>query len=143
MKKIVYSITGIAVLALAGFFIYRSINSSLVYFVLPSEYSAHRSEYVGKRIRLGGIVKSNSIKFNDKNLELSFVVTDSIDSYPVIHYGAPPQLFKEDTGVVVEGKFDGDVFKSDEVLVKHSEVYTPSEKGGNHYDIDELKDALQ
>lgn len=143
MKKLVYSIAGIVVLGLAGFFIYRSINSSLVYFVLPSEYAANPNDYVGKRIRLGGIVESNSIKFDDKSLELKFVVTDSINSYPVSHYGAPPQLFKENTGVVIEGKFDGDTFKSDEVLVKHSEVYTPAENGGNHYDIDELRDALQ
>ena len=109
---------------------------------MPSEYAAHPENYVGKRIRLGGIVEKNSIHFNDKNLELNFVVTDSINRYPVSHYGAPPQLFKEDTGVVVEGKFEDGKFKSDEVLVKHSEVYKPAE-GTEHYDIDKLREALK
>ncbi len=142
MKKTIYALLGVVVLGLAGFFIFRSINSSLVYFILPSEYAANPDNYVGKRIRLGGVVEQNSISFNDKSLELNFVVTDSIKSYKVSHYGAPPQLFKENTGVVVEGKFIDGNFKSDEVLVKHSEVYTPAE-GSNHYDIEELKDALQ
>ncbi|HHO55955.1 MAG TPA: cytochrome c maturation protein CcmE [Trueperaceae bacterium] len=142
MKKTIYTLTGLVVLALAGFFIYRSINSSLVYFILPSEYASNPSNYVGKRIRLGGVVEQNSINFDDKSLELNFVVTDSINRYPVSHYGAPPQLFKENTGVVVEGKFVDGKFKSDEVLVKHSEVYKPAE-GSDHYNIDELRDALQ
>lgn len=142
MKKTIYALVGVLALGLSGFFIFKSINSSLVYFILPSEYAANPDNYVGKRIRLGGIVEQNSIKFNDESLELNFIVTDSINKYKVSHYGAPPQLFKENTGVVVEGKFVDGNFKSDEVLVKHSEVYTPAE-GSDHYNIEELKDALK
>ena len=142
MKKVVYSIAGIVTLILAGVFIYRALDSSLVYYVLPSEYAAASQEYEGRRLRLGGIVEPGSVAFDNQNLLLAFNVTDSLQTYPVSHRGAPPDLFKENTGVVIEGHFEEGVFKSNEVLVKHSEVYEPP-KDGQPIDLEELKDTLQ
>jgi cytochrome c-type biogenesis protein CcmE len=127
---------------LAGFFIYRALNSSLVYFILPNEYAANPSEFEGRRIRLGGIVEPGSVNFDDKTLSLAFKVTDSIKTYAVSHHGAPPDLFKEGLGVVVEGKFEGETFHSNNVLVKHSEVYEPPQ-AGQPIDIEQLKETLQ
>jgi cytochrome c-type biogenesis protein CcmE len=142
VKRIVYGGLGVAVLAVAGFMIWQAIQSSLVYFVLPSEYAVRAETYEDRRIRLGGIVEAGSVAFDDAGLQLVFRVTDTIDSYQVHHKGAPPELFEENQGVVVEGTFRNGVFESDTLLVKHSEVYqAPGE--GRPVDIEQLKDTLQ
>jgi cytochrome c-type biogenesis protein CcmE len=141
MKRWIYGTMGIGVLVFAGFLIQRALNASLVYFILPSEYAAEPAEYDDRRIRLGGIVLDGSVAFDDQNLLLAFQVTDSLQTYPVQHYGTPPELFQENTGVVVEGRFEDGVFVSDNLLVKHSEQYVAAE--GHTIDIDELRDSLQ
>ena len=142
MKRPLYAFLGVVTLLFAGFLVYRALGSSLVYFITPSEYAADPGEYATRRIRLGGIVEPGTVAFNDKSLQLTFKVTDTIQSYPVSHRGAPPELFKEGTGVVVEGHFEGEAFYGDNVLVKHSEVYEPVEAGAP-IDIEELKETLQ
>ena len=125
---------------MAGFFIYQALSSSLVYFITPSEYVAEPAKY-GGHIRLGGLVEENSVTYNDETTELSFKIGDGYAASDVLYTGAPPELFKENTGVVVVGRFDDATFVSEEVLVKHTEVYEPQE--GKQVSIDELKDALQ
>lgn len=142
MKRAVYATIGVAVLAVAGLMIYRALSESLVYFILPSEYAEASGSYDGRRLRLGGIVEPGSVAFDESDLRLTFHVTDSIATYPVRHRGAPPELFKENTGVVVEGRFEEGTFHSDELLVKHSEVYEAPEHG-EAIDVEELKDTLQ
>ncbi|MDZ7703481.1 MAG: cytochrome c maturation protein CcmE [Trueperaceae bacterium] len=129
------------VLGIASFLIYQALTSSLVYFILPSEYAQDPAQYQERRIRLGGIVQTGTVSFNNENLRLSFQVSDSIQSYQVEHYGAPPDLFRENTGVVIEGSFRDELFVSDNLLVKHSEVYEAPEDG--HIDLDMLRDSLQ
>lgn len=140
MKRLLYSLAGVLVLAGAGFFFYKALAGSLVYFILPSEYAAAPQKYTGK-IRLGGLVEAKGLKYNDKDLQLNFNITDSVKSYPVRYSGTPPEMFKADTGVVVVGKFEGDTFVSNEVLIKHSEEYKPEE--GKKISLDELKNALE
>ena len=142
MKRAIYAGLGVAVLAVAGFMIYQAIQSSLVYFVMPSEYAQRSDTYGDRRIRLGGIVEAGSIAFDDSALQLTFRVTDTVHAYQVKHVGAPPELFEENQGVVVEGSFHDGVFESDTLLVKHSEVYRAPEDGG-HVDVEQLKETLQ
>lgn len=141
MKRIVYSVAGVVVVVAAGFLMYRALSSSLVYFILPSEYAVNPTQYQDRRIRLGGIVEPGSVHFDDSTLLLAFNVTDSIQTYAVAHRGAPPNLFQENTGVVVEGRFEDGVFHSNELLVKHSEVYEPP-KDGEPIDLEELRNTL-
>jgi cytochrome c-type biogenesis protein CcmE len=141
MKKLVYSIAGIVVLAFAGFLIYRAMQSGLTYFILPNEYAQHKDRYENRRVQLGGMVESGSVKFDEKDLLLTFNITDTFQTYPVRYTGAPPELFKDNTGVVIEGKFDGDVFVSNVVKVKHSEQYKPPAPG-EPVDLKNLKDTL-
>lgn len=142
MKKIVYALLGIAVLVVAGFMISRALNTSLVYFVLPNEYAKDPGSFDGRRIRLGGLVEPGSMHFNPDDLQLTFRVTDSIKEYPVSFNGAPPDLFEENGGVVIEGRFQDGVFHGDNLLVKHSEDYKPPAPG-EAIDVDALKDSLQ
>ena len=143
-KTLIWSLLGVGVLVAAGFMVFNALNGSLVYFVLPSEYASQQAQYAGERLRLGGVVERGTVAFDDAELQLTFRVTDTIRSYPVVHRGSPPELFAENTGVVVEGTFDGggETFVADTLLIKHSEVYeAPAE--GEPIDLDMLRDTLQ
>jgi cytochrome c-type biogenesis protein CcmE len=141
VKKLVYSLAGVAILGIAAWLIYRAMNTGLVYFITPSEYAQTPDKYSGRRIQLGGIVEPDSVSFDDRSLMLTFNITDTYQTYAVSHRGAPPELFKPGTGVVIEGKFEGQTFISNEVKVKHSEVYEPP-KAGEQVNLEELKDSL-
>lgn len=142
MKRVAYIVTAAVILVAAGLMIYRALSSSLVYFIIPSEYAEDPVQYEDRRIRLGGIVESGSVAFDEERLQLTFHVTDSLETYPVRHGGSPPELFQENTGVVVEGQFEDGVFESDNLLVKHSEVYQAPEPG-EKVDVEQLKNSLQ
>lgn len=142
MKRVAYIVTAAVILVAAGLMIYRALSSSLVYFIIPSEYAKDPVQYEDRRIRLGGIVESGSVAFDEERLQLTFHVTDSLETYPVRHGGSPPELFQENTGVVVEGQFENGVFQSDNLLVKHSEVYQAPEPG-EKVDVEQLKNSLQ
>ena len=139
-RKWLYGLAGVAVLTVAGFMIYQALSTSLVYFILPNEYAANPEQYENRRIRLGGIVAPGTMAFDERDLRLTFLVTDGLMTYPVRHTGAPPELFRENTGVVVEGRFADGTFMSDNVLVKHTEVY---EAEGDHIDIELLRESLK
>lgn len=142
MKRVVYLGLGVAVLMGAGFMISRALSDSLVYFILPSEYAEAPEQYHDRRIRLGGFVAPGSVRYDDTELHLAFDVTDMQETYRVRHVGTPPELFDENAGVVVEGRFEDGAFMSDTLLVKHSEVYRAPEDGAP-VDLEALKDTLQ
>ena len=81
-------------------------------------------------MRLGGQVKPGSVKWNDQTLDLRFVVTDGTSEIAVESKGAPPQMFRDGMGVVVEGRYlrDG-VFNCTNLMVKHSNEYHPPKPG--------------
>ncbi len=142
LKKMIYALLGVAVLATAGFLISKALQSSLVYFILPSEYARDADSFDGRRIRMGGLVETGSVAFDEAQLHLTFQITDGIAGYKVQYDGAPPDLFQENGGVVIEGKFHDDVFIGDNLLVKHSEDYkAPPE--GEAIDVDALKESLR
>lgn len=141
-KKVVYALVGVAVLGIAGFMITRALQSSLVYFVLPSEYARDSDSFEGRRIRLAGFVEPGSVMYDDSGLELQFVVSDALMRYPVSFNGAPPDMFQENGGVVIEGRFHDEVFVGDNLLVKHSNEYHPPEDG-SPIDVEELKESLR
>ena len=141
MKKLIYSVAGVAILVFAGFLVYRAMSAGLTYFILPSEYAQHQERYENRRVQLGGMVETDSVDFDENTLLLNFNITDTIQTYPVRYTGAPPDLFKDNTGVVIEGKFEGDVFVSNSVKVKHSEQYKPPAPG-EAVNLEELKETL-
>jgi cytochrome c-type biogenesis protein CcmE len=117
---------GLAVL-LTGFLIF-TISDDLVYYRTPSEVVAMPAEgATAGRLRLGGQVLAGSIEERDGIV--AFVVTDGHNAVQVEHRGTPQQLFREDIGVVLEGDWDGEVFRSDTMIIKHDEQYR-TEDGG-------------
>ncbi len=138
--KTKYLIGFLIIVAAIAYLAFGGLGNSLVYYVLPSEYAENPARYEGKRIRLGGLVKEGTVRYDPKTLDLRFVVTDGVVDIPVEHRGTPPELFKDNQGVVVEGRFDGEVFKGENLLIKHSETYRAPEGG---YTPDEVRKLIE
>lgn len=120
-------IVGVAVIAVAvlGMSLLSLTNNS-VYFFTPDEAYARAAEMENQDIKVAGMVKVGSQKWNPKDLDLQFVLTDMKGhEINVKHKGTPPDMFKEGSGVVTEGRIssDGKSFISHNLLVKHSEEY--------------------
>ena len=112
-------------LILTTFLVLKSLEQNVVYFQSPSEIKA-LSELDKKRIRVGGMVKKDSISINSS--ELKFVITDFKNEINVIYTGAIPNLFEEGKGVVAEGVLnDRNFFSASKILAKHDENYMPPE----------------
>ena len=112
-------------LILTTFLVLKSLEENVVYFQSPSEIKA-LSELDKKRIRVGGMVKKESILINSS--ELKFVITDFKNEINVTYTGAIPNLFEEGKGVVAEGVLnDRNFFSASKILAKHDENYMPPE----------------
>ncbi len=101
-----------------------SLNSKLDLFYTPSEM-LQADIKSGYRIKLGGMVMNGSIK-RDGTI-IRFQVTDYVKEVPVTFDGIPPDLFKEDSGVVILGYFENGMFEAEEIFAKHDENYMPPE----------------
>ena len=113
------------VLILSVFPILKSLEENVIYFQSPSEIKS-LPEILKKKIRIGGMVKDNSITL--QATELKFVITDFKNEINVIYSGAIPNLFEEGKGVVAEGFLkDKNFFLATKILAKHDENYMPPE----------------
>lgn len=111
---------GVAVVV-AGALLWQGLTNATVYFKTVDEAVAERSELGDRRFRLEGIVLAGSVK--ERNGFVDFVVTENEAEIRVHHVGDPPELFRPNIPVVLEGRFDGMTFRSDRILVKHTEEY--------------------
>jgi cytochrome c-type biogenesis protein CcmE len=112
-------------LILSVFLVLKSLEENVIYFQSPSEINAS-SELDKKKIRIGGMVKKNSISINAK--EIKFIITDFKNEINVTYTGAVPNLFEEEKGVVAEGFLkDRNFFFATKILAKHDENYMPPE----------------
>ena len=112
-------------LSLSVFLILKSLEDNVVYFQSPSEIKV-LSEINKKKIRVGGMVKIDSISMEAK--EIQFVITDFKNEINVTYTGAVPNLFAEEKGVVAEGFLkDRNFFSATKILAKHDENYMPPE----------------
>jgi len=113
-------------LVIAVFFILRSLTSNILYFKSPTDIQLSQDIVFSKKIRVGGMVKKNSININNK--EIKFIITDLKNELAVSYSGTVPNLFSEGKGVVAEGKLqDKNFFIADRILAKHDEKYMPPE----------------
>ena len=115
----------IVTLALSIFLILKSLEENVVYFKSPSEIKID-AEIDKKKMRVGGMVKKNSIKIESQDVK--FVITDFKNELNVVYSGAVPNLFQEGKGVVAEGYLkDRNFFLATKILAKHDENYMPPE----------------
>ena len=123
--RLLFVVLILITLILTVFFVLKSLEENVVYFQSPSEIKA-LSELDKKKIRVGGMVKKNSISINSS--ELKFVITDFKNEINVSYTGAIPNLFEEGKGVVAEGVLnDRNFFSASKILAKHDENYMPPE----------------
>ena len=114
------------VVAVLVIFVLRSLEENVVYFFSPTEVNDKENISFNKTIRIGGLVKKNSI--NKKNNSINFVITDLNNEIVVSYSGSVPNLFSEEKGVVAEGKLkDKKYFIAEKILAKHDENYMPPE----------------
>ena len=112
-------------LILTTFLVLKSLEENVVYFQSPSEIK-DLPELNKKKIRVGGMVKKNSISINSN--EVKFVITDFKNEINVVYSGVIPNLFTEGKGVVAEGYLkDRNFFSASKILAKHDENYMPPE----------------
>ena len=112
--------------AIIIFTILRSLEENVVYFFSPTEIYNKDNISFNKKIRIGGLVKINSVSKNETSI--NFIITDFKKEIAVSYNGLVPNLFSEGKGVVAEGKLkDKKYFVADKILAKHDENYMPSE----------------
>ncbi len=117
---------GVAILGVAVSLVLFALRDSIVFFHTPSQV-VEKHIPPGKRIRLGGLVATGSLK-RGEGLTVGFAITDTAKTIPVSYTGILPDLFREGQGVVAEGKLAPDGrFLADSVLAKHDENYMPPE----------------
>ena len=110
----------------AVFFILNSLNNNILYFKSPTDIKLEQDIVLNENIRVGGMVKQNSLKIDNK--EIKFTITDFTNEIFVSYTGTVPNLFAEGKGVVAEGKLkDKNFFIADRILAKHDEEYMPPE----------------
>ena len=116
----------IILLTLLILFIFKSLEKNIVYFLSPTEIYNQTNISSDKKIRVGGLVKKNSI-IKDGN-KINFIITDLKKEIIVSYSGIIPNLFSEEKGVIAEGKLkDKKYFIADTILAKHDENYMPPE----------------
>ena len=112
-------------LILSVFLILKSLEENVVYFQSPSDIKL-LEEFRDKKIRVGGMVKENSIEVSSE--KINFIITDFKNEINVVYSGVIPNLFSEGKGVVAEGYLkDRSFFKATKILAKHDENYMPPE----------------
>ena len=108
------------------FFIFKSLEKNIVYFFSPTEIYNEPNISFNKKIRIGGLVKENSLIKSHKSIK--FIITDLKNEIFVTYNGLVPNLFSEGKGVVAEGKLnDKKYFIAYKILAKHDENYMPPE----------------
>ena len=107
------------------YLIINSLEENVIYFKSPTEIK-NLTELTKKKVRVGGMVKKNSIVVNAK--EINFIITDFKNDIKVTYSGVVPNLFEEEKGVVAEGFIqDRKYFVAKKILAKHDENYMPPE----------------
>ena len=125
-NRILFLILILSISVLSIFFILKTLNNNILYFRTPSEININEKIKIGKHMRVGGMVKKNSISAD--NNEIKFIITDFNNEIIVTYNGAIPSLFSEEKGVIAEGVLkDRKYFIADKILAKHDENYMPPE----------------
>lgn len=127
-----------AILVLSGFgyLVWGGLGSNIVYFLTPTELVAKGSAAYDAPVRLGGQVVPGSIRWDADALDLRFELSDGESSLEVRSTGAPPAMFRDTMGVVVEGTLArSGVFQSTNLMVRHSNEYSAPPEGHRPVDM--------
>ena len=123
--RVIFLLFSIVITILAVFLVLKTLEEDVVYFISPTEIK-NLPEINSKKIRVGGMVKKDSIKISSN--QINFIITDFKAEIYVNFSGTVPNLFAEEKGVVAEGFLkDRNYFNATKILAKHDENYMPPE----------------
>ena len=125
-SRIIFLVLLLLLATVVIFLILKSLEENVVYFFSPSEIYNKPSISLNEKIRIGGLVKEDSVIKDQTSIK--FIITDLKKEIIVSYSGAVPNLFSEGKGVIAEGELkDKKYFVADEILAKHDENYMPPE----------------
>jgi len=125
-SRIFFLFSTIVISIIIIFIIFKNLEENVLYFLSPSDIYNKTNISFDKKIRIGGLVKENSISKNETTI--NFIITDLKKEIIVSYKGLVPNLFSEGKGVVAEGKLrDKKYFIAEKILAKHDENYMPPE----------------
>lgn len=138
-QRLVLAVLALVAVVGAGLIAVSGLKQEAAFFYAPGDVKKEGLP-LDRAVRLGGMVKTGSIQHNADGITLHFIVTDGAAEVPVTFKGIAPDLFKENSGVVAEGRFEPNgQFVADNLLAKHDEKYMPPELAGKMHKTGSLK----
>lgn len=129
-KRLFGIAAGVVIAAVFGYLLLGGIGENIVYFLTPQELLAREEKGFDVPVRLGGQVAPGSVQWNAQAIDLRFRLTDGVKEVSVHAKSAPPAMFRDGQGVVVEGRYGRNgVFIADNLMVKHNEEYRAPKPG--------------
>lgn len=126
-KRLMFVLLGVSVLGIAATLVFTALNKNINFFYTPTEVKANQAPR-DRTFRVGGMVQEGSLKRENDGLTVHFLVTDKAETIEVTYKGILPDMFKEGTGMIAQGRLtENGVFAASEVLAKHDETYMPRE----------------
>jgi len=127
-QRLVLVLAALVALIAAALLAMWGLRSQAAYFYTPADIAAGKA-HDGEAMRLGGMVERGSIKHLPDGVTIRFALTDGDAETQVLFRGIPPDLFREGSGAVAEGRLQNGTFVADTILAKHDERYMPPELG--------------
>jgi len=127
-QRLILVIAALVALVVAVLLGMWGLRDKASYFFTPADIAAGKAQQ-DRAVRLGGMVERGSIQRQRDGVTIRFVLTDGQAATPVVYRGITPDLFREGSGAVAEGRLQGGTFIADTILAKHDERYMPPELG--------------
>ena len=127
-QRLVLVVAAIVAALIAVLLAMWGLKERASYFYTPADVASGKAQ-PGRAVRLGGMVEAGSIQRQADGVSIRFVLTDGHARTPVVYRGIVPDLFREGSGAVAEGRVEGGAFVADTILAKHDERYMPPELG--------------
>lgn len=127
-QRLVLVLAALAAVLVAVLLAMWGLRDQASYFYTPADIASGKAEE-GKAVRLGGMVEAGSIRRQADGVTIRFSLTDGHARTPVVYRGIVPDLFRESSGAVAEGRLENGAFIADTILAKHDERYMPPELG--------------
>lgn len=138
-QRLALGLLAVAAIGGASLLALSALQDQAAFFYAPGDV-AGKSLPLGKNVRLGGMVEQGSLVKLPDGVSIRFVVGDGKARVPVAFTGVTPDLFKEGSGVVAEGKFNADgSFAAENILAKHDERYMPPQMAGKMHKTETLE----
>lgn len=127
-QRLILVVAAFAALLVAVLLAMWGLRDQASYFYTPADIAAGKASE-GEAMRLGGMVERGSIQRLPDGVTIRFILTDGKAQTPVLFRGIVPDLFREGSGAVAEGRLENGRFIADTILAKHDERYMPPELG--------------